>query len=88
MQQEENYRQDYQKEDRKQLLAEAGVKDRPAIDEIFAQDLNGLERPTGTEDDRHENGRLQRVKHQRIDVQVGDITENFGAERRFDSRRG
>ena len=81
MQQVEDHRQDHQQEDGEQLLAEGDVEDRPAVDEIFAQDLDRLQRCAGTEDDRHENSRLQRVEHQGVDIQFRDVAENLVAER-------
>ena len=59
----------------------AASKIGPAVDEIFAENLDRLQRRAGTEDHRHENGRLQRVEHQRIDIQFGDIAEDLAAER-------
>ena len=82
MQQEENHRQDHQKEDRKQLLAKAYIKDRPAVDKILAQDLDRLQSGPGAEDHADKDCHLERVEHEGVDVQLGDSSGVAGSENR------
>ena len=59
----------------------AGVEDRTAVDEIFAQSLDRLQRRAGAEDHDRQDRRLQGVEHQRVDVQFADVAENLVVER-------
>src|SRR5208337_1574930 len=81
VQQVENHRQNHQQDDGEELCAERDVEDRPAVDEIFAQDLDRLQRRAGAKNYRYQNGGLQRVEHQGVDMELRDVAENLGAKR-------
>jgi hypothetical protein len=53
----------------------------PRLTKYSLKNLNRLQRGAGAEDHGHENGRLQRVEYQRIDVQFRDVAEDLAVER-------